>query len=612
MKKRLTVILFLITMMTLLLSGCTDKKAKESELSVSENSEESKNEEPIAAPVSVTFSTDRVIQSTAYNSIVFINKEGMPEVVETPKEKPYSNGVVLGSYDDIILMRGDDYSCMPGYSYVAAVNKDTLDVKEILRIGEGEGKYLRNVSVFEGKVYITLDNFDTGEPEVHIFNATTFEETNEATDFFSNIKGYSLVSNGEDYYFKECYLELLHIAGYVVLQKDDAFYSYDGNVIERIEGLPKEVDSVIGYDADKIFFSLISKDTYEVTGLGEYDIDTKLSETFVEGNALIKGFYDGRVFYSIQDNTDYGNSLVYVYCYDSVSKETESVCTLKEHHGVDSYYLGSEGFKVIDGIPYFIYDDGKTIGWYRGDKDEPTSLNIPLFESELLKYGQVEVVSKTEKCEFCDAVLLECYEEYFKLDEEYSPFAGKINEELKKIAENDIEMLSDDIYSVSNASDCEKAGHGMYYCKITQECDVYKAQIMADNYLYVSSSGYWYGGGAHGMPFVNTCMYDLTTGETVSLKDFYKGTEEEFKDLIARKTMEDFETYDVDDSPYFAADSDEVYEQAYNYISFDNVPFIISEDGVYINYPPYEMGSYAAGYISVLIDFDDLGMESFK
>ncbi len=131
-------------------------------------------------------------------------------------------------------------------------------------------------------------------------------------------------------------------------------------------------------------------------------------------------------------------------------------------------------------------------------------------------------------------------------------------------------------------------------------------QILNEKYLTVDYSGYWYAGGAHGMPYMNQRLFDLSTGEEKTLQDFYRGSSKDFKKLIATKTKEDYLSYPENESPYFAGDADTVYQQAYDYALLDKGNLIFGKDGIDYYYPPYDMGPYASGYIFIHISYQEL------
>ena len=140
----------------------------------------------------------------------------------------------------------------------------------------------------------------------------------------------------------------------------------------------------------------------------------------------------------------------------------------------------------------------------------------------------------------------------------------------------------------------------------TVENEVTGVKELGNHYLAVEYSGYWYGGGAHGYPSIEQYLFDLETGKQLTLKDFYMGSEESFKELVAQKTKEDFLSYEEGYSPYFSDNASAVYNDAYKYASIEGMLTWFYEDGIEVIYPPYDMGPYASGFISVFISYEEL------
>jgi hypothetical protein len=135
--------------------------------------------------------------------------------------------------------------------------------------------------------------------------------------------------------------------------------------------------------------------------------------------------------------------------------------------------------------------------------------------------------------------------------------------------------------------------------------NVYDVEILSDRYIAINMSGYWYGGGAHGMPLRDQLLFDLETGKQMTVEDFYTGSEEDFRRLVAEKTKEDYLSY-KNGGPYFAEDADEAYEDAYNYCTLTGGTTEFTSEGMIYYFTPYALGPYAAGFIDILIPYEDL------
>ena len=190
------------------------------------------------------------------------------------------------------------------------------------------------------------------------------------------------------------------------------------------------------------------------------------------------------------------------------------------------------------------------------------------------------------------------------LDGKYSKNADKINAALEEILNSELSYSNegDEYWS----SDCSEHQEHPEWYTITDDYTVSAVRIINNKYLAVDMGGYWYAGGAHGMPLRAQHMFDLETGEEKTIVDFYTLSNDDFKALVAYKTKEDFLSYTDGESPYFAADADTVFDQAYEYADLDGGTVDFAEDGIYYYYPPYEMGPYAAGYIDVFISYEEL------
>jgi len=94
----------------------------------------------------------------------------------------------------------------------------------------------------------------------------------------------------------------------------------------------------------------------------------------------------------------------------------------------------------------------------------------------------------------------------------------------------------------------------------------------ADRYMLVKLDNYEYKGGAHGMETTFYYVFDLTDKRVLNVRDFFReGTEDRLYDIIKN------DEHGVPDNLF------------------------ISQEGMYLNWPPDETAPYAAGSIEILI-----------
>lgn len=113
------------------------------------------------------------------------------------------------------------------------------------------------------------------------------------------------------------------------------------------------------------------------------------------------------------------------------------------------------------------------------------------------------------------------------------------------------------------------------------------------------------------MPGRDQYLFDLQTGEQLTFEDFYKGSEEEFKTIIATKVKEDYESYEDGSNgnssegyPYSVGDADRAYEAAYDSAEYTNIYF--EEDGIIYYFYPYVMGPYSSGFIEIFVSYEEI------
>ncbi len=361
------------------------------------------------------------------------------------------------------------------------------------------------------------------------------------------------------------------------------------------------------YDSNHIFSIQRDYETYEGKAY-VYDIASdELTEISDErGAESLLGKSGNKYYFSVSDPEVYGIGHNYIYEYDSDTGELNFIYDKTSIPG-SSIIPGVEGFTVTEKNIYYIdFHDGDII-WKTVTLANPATptVDLDLDREKRFDYGTFGYVSTSISCPDCGTDLIQAYSEYLILDGSISDHADVINEYLMGKAEefNEIETTS---YTIDTPCEDHQA-HPTWY-RVTNDYYVSDIDIICDNYLTVNMTGYWYGGGAHGMPYRGQYLFDLTTGEAKSFTDFYEGTEAEFKSLVAEKTKEDFLGYDLENygSPYFSGDADVIYDDAYKYASLDGGTIEFTSDGIIFYYPPYEMGSYASGFIDIFISYDEL------
>ena len=177
--------------------------------------------------------------------------------------------------------------------------------------------------------------------------------------------------------------------------------------------------------------------------------------------------------------------------------------------------------------------------------------------------------------------------------------AEKINEQLfdfyRNEYENGIATGEEDAGLQQESS--EDMGEDIYY-DYTYEVG-YEVTLLNDKYLSILADGYEYAGGAHGMPFRTTMIFDLETGEQVKGKSLFEVSEEQFREIKLEAYRE------------LIAQSEEgmYWENALSIVeesaNFDS-DYYLTENGVTFYYHPYALAPYAAGYVEATVPYEKL------
>lgn len=124
----------------------------------------------------------------------------------------------------------------------------------------------------------------------------------------------------------------------------------------------------------------------------------------------------------------------------------------------------------------------------------------------------------------------------------------------------------------------------------------FQIEFFKKNLLVLNLTGYYYGlGAAHGIPSRKTPSIDLVTGKFYTLGDLFMGGVYWTGEL--NKIIENMIKTD---SKY-----NEIFPGAFKGIDV-NQNFYIDEENLYIYFAPYDIGPYAAGFITFKIPFTEI------
>ncbi len=503
------------------------------------------------------------------------------------------------------------------YSSLYAVNENDFSATFLFDTKVG---YISSAEYYDGALRVLVSKDSSYEE--HIVPVTEGKLGSDNTEESPVLKAI----NDNDYYpsyssndtnpiWGESSLKrLMDKNGFIIAKNPGGEYaSIDakGNVTP----LPKlnKNDVIRGYDSGYVIYA--SEDSDKVMCLffnpdeknGSVKIDTICPREDFTG----LGFFDGKYYYSlINDNGKYMMNSSDVCVYDPKTGDSQKLYVQEPVPGTASE-IGAypSCFCVINDIIYSkeLVDKNIEIAQvsYSSEKADYTSIGCVLKTPNVFKYGSVIYDTQKDTCPYCGTTLCEDYVEAFVLDPSYSEHAEEINEVTKGALELTMEYYNEP--HEYSEEDCDSHLESPTMWDTTTSAYVQDVFIIDERYLAVNMSGYWYGGGAHGYPTRNQYLFDLVTGEEKTLSDFYEGSEESFKELAARYTVDDFLNYNEDFSPYYFDNSEEeIYDRAYEEAGLTASYVEFTESGVFLVYPPYDMGPYSSGWIDIFIPYQDL------
>ena len=497
---------------------------------------------------------------------------------------------------------------------VYAVDLNTYDVVTLWQSTQ-EQEY-GGGELYRGKLYIKMQdryNEDAGEV-IFLKDQDTFSFTqsaNEPESFYKTLRSidnqeYYIIDHQETYIpvftsGHTSYVACLDHYGYVIVKENDRLCRImkDGTI------LPLKIDStdsyIVEFDQDCVLYRCnqgSGEDGYYVYDLKKEQVN-KL--TSMNKSDDFYGMKDQKAYFVEEKASDFGQQEYVFYQCDLQLDQRKDLFPINAVPGMKGLNPGV--YQVInDRVFYVGFENGKLVMMYRDlnapEQVQNTGCTLALLNA--FSCGTVERLSNTVGGK-------KIYVEGFQVDERF-PQASKINTNLRKRMEKDI------------TDENERKGSALiskcptnYQSKSIYVSDV---RILNGKYLCVDYEGTVEDSVTY-YDFGYEILFDLESGEELTMKDFYQGTEEEFKDFVANIVQEE-ECADAqarassDDctTPAYNNDADKVYNEVHDQVGFDSY-IKFNEDGVYIIYDSdtliWGRGNINSwGYYDVFISYQDL------
>ena len=283
------------------------------------------------------------------------------------------------------------------------------------------------------------------------------------------------------------------------------------------------------------------------------------------------------------------------------------------------------GFNVKGSRAYYLWFDDEKESKTRGDISwRAVDMNRTDFDDDTVVTG-----AKESHADFADLGYIETDKEaetekdfrYFTSTRDRFYFydevenAKAMNEALQKIyddmagfAKDTKETAHNDVFGEESWYDLDDPDA---WCPAySYDVNLGTAQKIGSHHVEVSLDDYAYYGGAHGMPGIRHILFDTGTGKEVSMKDLFKGSEKEFRDIVVQYSMDDWKN--SGDNKYYESydpSLEKEMKQGFEDIASFDMIIRYDKDGIYAEYSPYAVGPFASGFIDVFVPYSALGIE---
>ena len=447
-------------------------------------------------------------------------------------------------------------------------------------------------------VYTVSDDFSfvPGEPE-HVEALNCMGEYYIVETPYKEADGYHVAKAG--FSLARAFDE----AGYVMatIYGDTGKYEYikilpDG-VTEKIECLSDGLRNILYYDKNIVYCT----DSFYDAKVYSVDLNTGSFKLVLDdGETECRQVEDNKLLH-------YDNIKGDICIFDLEKEKDEKLYPLKKKTGVS--ISDSLRCQIVNGKVFVCDLKNGELKWFRlNEYDEKEyeyivdDIDCPIESVGAYKYGTVTNIDSEMNCPSCGAMVLNHSYDLFQLNGEYSKHADIINEKLKEKKDDFINVFpEEELDCVGHWDECY--GVALYSYSGESVESLGDVDIVNSRFLVLEMNYWWYGGGPHGLTHDDIYVFDLSTGEELSMKNFYSGTESEFKTLIAEKIKEDYRK----EPGHYEMDSEEdAYDAAYGVADIGSTSIYYYDDHITYCFNQYELGSYAAGVYVVSVSYEEL------
>ena len=485
-------------------------------------------------------------------------------------------------------VKNEDSFTVPNYALVR-LQSDGSESEVVYNYGEEYASY--NMYFADGKLYVDasgVGDLITIDADGRVADITDSSLASSSVAVPDDYRMVTYVNNGNQTAFPDDTIK--NNGKMVLINQDYEYVLYDKDGSTSLLG-----GEVSSYYNGKL---LINKNTDDYSGYDYGIVDMKSGEyTYLcySDDRLNIVAMDNDYVYTSEDAED-GRSTIY----NKISLKNGRIdMLLDKQYSEDSLvtYVNGTMPCVLDGKLYTITSENYAM--YNEIIDlstkEETVSGESYYDSGIGQVGKLERCSE-EYTAPDGTVLMTVNAEVLKVSDRYAG-ASKINAVMSDVLDS---LSNHDADRQEALSWYEDAGEdNAWFPRYSFDAEVSKITYLDEKVLGFEMNGYDYYGGAHGMPWKDNYLFDLETGERLTLGDLVAVTEEELDSIVvdAYKNNGEWEYY-----------WDESENTIIEGISYETTDFTVTEDGLKFYFYPYALASYAQGFTYATVPYDRLGI----
>lgn len=485
-------------------------------------------------------------------------------------------------------VKNEDSFTVPNYALVR-LQSDGSESEVVYNYGEEYASY--NMYFADGTIYVDASGVGdriTIDADGRVEDITDSSLASSSVAVPDDYRMVTYVNNGNQTAFPDDTIK--NNGKMVLINQDYEYVLYDKDGSTSLLG-----GEVSSYYNGKL---LINKNTDDYSGYDYGIVDMKSGEyTYLcySDDRLNIVAMDNDYVYTSEDAED-GRSTIY----NKISLKNGRIdMLLDKQYSEDSLvtYVNGTMPCVLDGKLYTITSENYAM--YNEIIDlstkEETVSGESYYDSGIGQVGKLERCSE-EYTAPDGTVLMTVNAEVLKVSDRYAG-ASKINAVMSDVLDS---LSNHDADRQEALSWYEDAGEdNAWFPRYSFDAEVSKITYLDEKVLGFEMNGYDYYGGAHGMPWKDNYLFDLETGERLTLGDLVAVTEEELDAIVvdAYKNNGEWEYY-----------WDESENTIIEGISYETTDFTVTEDGLKFYFYPYALASYAQGFTYATVPYDRLGI----